>query len=178
MILQRQPALGYTGYVVAGFVRNRKTNCGWFRQKPDAGKKTFRCTRPVSDATSYSCNMSPQVTHLRRSTMQTHRLSKTTLAIIIVAVGWMSLWSQTSGAPTGSIPQNTERLEVLSSLLPSGVQQIVVVDSQNRSMAIYHIDPALGKLVLRSVRNLTWDLSMEQFNGQAPLPSDLRQARP
>ena len=110
--------------------------------------------------------------------MQTHRLSKTALAVMIVAAGWVSLWSQTSGAPSGNVPVSNERLEVVSSILPSGVQQIVVVDSQNRSMAIYHIDPAQGKLVLRSVRNLTWDLSMEQFNGQAPLPSDLRQARP
>ena len=97
---------------------------------------------------------------------------------MIVVVGWVSLWSQTSGAPSGNMSPSTERLEVISSLLPNGVQQIVVVDSQNRSMAIYHIDPTQGKLVLRSVRNLTWDLSMEQFNGQAPLPSDLRQARP
>lgn len=110
--------------------------------------------------------------------MQTHRLSKTSLAIMIVVVGWVSLWSHTSGAPNGNLPSNNERLEVVSSLLPTGVQQIVVVDSQNRSMAIYHIDPSLGKLVLRSVRNLTWDLSMEQFNGQAPLPSELRQAHP
>lgn len=111
--------------------------------------------------------------------MQTDRLSKTALAIMIVVVGWVSLWSQTSGgSPTGSIPSSSERLEVISSMLPSGIQQIVVVDSQARSMAIYHVDPTQGKLTLRSVRNLTWDLSMEQFNGQAPLPSDLRQARP
>ncbi len=110
--------------------------------------------------------------------MQIQRLNKISLAIMIVVVGWVSLWSQTSGAPGGNVPQSAERLEVVSSLLPSGVQQIVVVDSQNRSMAIYHIDPTQGKLALKSVRNLSWDLSMEQFNGQAPLPSDLRQARP
>ncbi len=110
--------------------------------------------------------------------MQLHRLNKATLAILIVVVGWVSLWSQTSGAPSGNTPMSNDRLEVVASALPGGGQQIVVVDSQNRSMAVYHIDPAQGKLVLRSVRNLTWDLSMEQFNGQAPLPSDLRQARP
>ena len=110
--------------------------------------------------------------------MQSQRLNKTALAIVIVVAGWASLWSQTSGAPSGNTPLSPDRLEVVSSLLPNGVQQIVVVDSQNRSMAIYHIEPTQGKLILRSVRNLTWDLSMEQFNGQAPLPSDLRQARP
>ena len=110
--------------------------------------------------------------------MQPQRLNKMALATIIVVACWVSMWSQTSGAPSGNMPQSAERLEVVSSMLPSGIQQIVVVDSQNRSMAIYHIDPSQGKLALRSVRNLSWDLSMEQFNGQAPLPSDLRQARP
>ena len=110
--------------------------------------------------------------------MQTQRLNKMAPAIMIVVACWVSMWSQTSGAPSGNMPQSAERLEVVSSMLPSGIQQIVVVDSQNRSMAIYHIDPSQGKLALRSVRNLSWDLSMEQFNGQAPLPSDLRQARP
>lgn len=110
--------------------------------------------------------------------MQFPRMDKTLLALAVVAVGWVSLWGQTSGAPNGNSLVSSERLEVISSMLPNGVQQMVVVDSANRSMAIYHIDAALGKLALRSVRNLTWDLSMEQFNGQSPLPSDLRQARP
>lgn len=109
--------------------------------------------------------------------MQFHRLNKTVLGVAIVAFGWMSLWTQSSGAPNSTGGSLNEPLQVFSSMLATGSQQLVVIDSANHSMAIYHVDPNQGKLVLKSVRNLTWDLSMEQFNGQAPLPSDLRQAR-
>lgn len=109
--------------------------------------------------------------------MQSPRLNKAVLGVAIVAFGWMSLWSPSSGAPNSSGTPSGDTLQVFSSTLVTGTQQMIVVDSANRSMAIYHIDPAQGKLTLKSVRNLTWDLSMEQFNGQTPLPSDLRQVR-
>ncbi len=114
---------------------------------------------------------------LEATKMQSHRLNKTVLGVAVVAFGWMSLWSPSSGAPSSTGTNLNEPLQVFSSILGTGSQQLVVVDSANRSLAIYHIDPTQGKLILKSVRNLTWDLSMEQFNGQSPLPSDLRQAR-
>jgi hypothetical protein len=67
------------------------------------------------------------------------------------------------------------QLQVHTTLLSTGIQQIVVVDPRAKSMAVYHIEPATAKLQLKSVRNLVWDLQMEHFNGQAPLPSELRQ---
>ncbi len=102
--------------------------------------------------------------------------TKLSLAIAITFVGWVSLWSQSPGLPQSGV--GDEKLQVISTLLPSGVQQLVVVDSRNQSIAVYQVDPAQGKIQLKSVRNLTWDLAMEQFNGQAPLPSELRQVRP
>ena len=69
-------------------------------------------------------------------------------------------------------------LQVQSTMLPSGVQQLSVIDSQSKSLAVYHIEPTTGKILLKSVRSLQWDLQMEHFNGQAPLPSELRQAQP
>ncbi|MEM7475189.1 MAG: hypothetical protein AAF483_09375 [Planctomycetota bacterium] len=69
-------------------------------------------------------------------------------------------------------------VQVVSTLLPTGTQQIVVVDTSQRAMAVYHVDPADGKIQLKSVRQLDWDLKMEHFNGQAPLPSELREVSP
>ncbi|MEZ6075430.1 MAG: hypothetical protein R3C56_07085 [Pirellulaceae bacterium] len=66
-------------------------------------------------------------------------------------------------------------LQVQSTMLSSGVQQLSVIDSQSKSLAVYHIEPTTGKILLKSVRNLQWDLQMEHFNGQAPLPGELRQ---
>lgn len=107
-----------------------------------------------------------------------HNVNRSVLAIAIIAFGWMSLWSQTSGAPSIQATGSSERLEVIPSMLPNGIQQIVVVDSASRTMAVYQIEPAQGKLQLKSVRNLTWDLAMEQYNGVTPLPSELRLSRP
>ena len=39
---------------------------------------------------------------------------------------------------------------------------IVAVDPQNRSLAVYHIDLVTGKLALKSVRNVTWDLQIRR----------------
>lgn len=69
-------------------------------------------------------------------------------------------------------------LQVRSVLLPTGIEQVTVVDPRAKSMAIYHVDPANAQIQLKSVRSLVWDLQMEHFNGQAPLPSELRQVQP
>lgn len=54
---------------------------------------------------------------------------------------------------------------------------IVAVDSQNRSLAVYHVDSNTGKLVLKSARNVTWDLQMRDYNTEDPLPQDIRSAK-
>jgi hypothetical protein len=54
---------------------------------------------------------------------------------------------------------------------------VVAVDSQNRSLAVYHVDLITGKLALKSVRNVTWDLQMRDFNTEDPLPQDIRSAK-
>lgn len=82
------------------------------------------------------------------------------------------------GTAPPPLPAVEPGMQVVSTLLPTGVQQIVVVDLTEKTMAVYHIDPAQGKIQLRSVRKLIWDLRMEQFNGQSPLPSELQQVQP
>ncbi len=69
-------------------------------------------------------------------------------------------------------------LKVVSAMLPNGTQQIIVVEAGGRTMAVYHVEPSQGKIQLKSVRQLAWDLRMEQFNGQAPLPSELKLVQP
>lgn len=54
---------------------------------------------------------------------------------------------------------------------------IVVVDPQTKTLAVYHVDLATGKLALKSVRNTTWDLQMRDFNTEDPLPQDIRSAK-
>lgn len=51
---------------------------------------------------------------------------------------------------------------------------VTVIDPRQRVMGVYHVDRATGEIVLRSVRNLTWDLQMVEFNSGNPLPQDIR----
>lgn len=97
---------------------------------------------------------------------------------VVWSIGSNALLSQTpSGKP--AVPSiSGENLELVSTMLPSGTQQVVVLDAAGRSMAVYHIEPAQGKIQLKSVRNLAWDLRMEHFNGLSPLPNELRQVEP
>jgi len=44
-------------------------------------------------------------------------------------------------------------------------------------LAVYHVDKATGEIALRSVRNITWDLQMVEFNSGKPLPQDIRNLR-
>lgn len=88
-----------------------------------------------------------------------------------------SVYSQHTSTATETA-QSVDGMHVLSSMLPSGIQQIVVLDPAEKSMAVYHVEPLHGKIQLKSVRRVFWDLRMEQFNGQSPLPSELRQVQP
>jgi len=60
---------------------------------------------------------------------------------------------------------------------PDGRQQITIVDPRQRVMAVYHVDRVSGALALKSVRNLTWDLQIEDFNSGTPAPRDMRALR-
>jgi hypothetical protein len=51
---------------------------------------------------------------------------------------------------------------------------LIVVDPSSRHAAIYHVDAATGALVLRSTRDITWDLMVDDFNAQEPRPAALK----
>ncbi|MEC8557830.1 MAG: hypothetical protein VXZ82_22730 [Planctomycetota bacterium] len=81
-----------------------------------------------------------------------------------------------SQAPSPQPPGQS--LQVVSSTNATGSQQIVIVDSERRAIAVYHVDPRQGRLSLKSSRQIDWDLQMEHFNGESPLPSELRSLKP
>lgn len=93
------------------------------------------------------------------------------------SVGQPTANAQTLGQPPADHGVGGS-LQIVSTVLAGGTQQIVVTDTKSSVMAVYHIEPANGKLQLRSVRNLVWDLRLEEFNGQSPLPSELRAVQP
>ena len=55
-----------------------------------------------------------------------------------------------------------------------GAYPLVVVDTASRVMGVYHVDRATGQLSLKSVRNVEWDLKLEEFNSTVPTPREIR----
>jgi hypothetical protein len=65
-------------------------------------------------------------------------------------------------------------LIALSAMVGDRAQQVTVIDSRNRVLSVYHIELTTGAVTLRSVRNITWDLQLGEFNGVNPLPREIR----
>lgn len=53
-------------------------------------------------------------------------------------------------------------------------QLLTVIDPRQRVMSVYHIDSASGKIGLRSVRNIHWDLQMMDFDNEGLPPREIR----
>jgi len=55
-----------------------------------------------------------------------------------------------------------------------GGRHVTLVDPVQRVMCVYRIDSASGAISLRSVRNVRWDLLMDEFHGGNPSPREIR----
>jgi len=53
-------------------------------------------------------------------------------------------------------------------------QLITIVDPRLRVMGVYHIEQGTGKIGLRSIRNVHWDLQMTHLNCDDPLPQQIQ----
>jgi hypothetical protein len=62
----------------------------------------------------------------------------------------------------------------MSTPLDDGRQLLLVLDQEQRTVAVYHLDPATGSLTLKSTRDIRWDLLVGDFNAQEPKPSALQ----
>lgn len=83
-------------------------------------------------------------------------------------------------APPGAAARTAQAgdLMVLASDAADGRQQVVLIDAKSRAMGVYHIDRASGQVALRSVRNVHWDLQIDDFNGGSPSPQEIKSLLP
>ena len=65
-------------------------------------------------------------------------------------------------------------LWISDSALDDGRRLLIVVDPVTRHAAVYHVDQASGSLTLKSARDLSGDLSLDEFNVQEPRPAAIR----
>jgi hypothetical protein len=79
-----------------------------------------------------------------------------------------------AAAPTPTTAAAGTELIVLSSTTGDGVQVLTVVDPRQRAVSVYHIELATGKIALKSVRNIQWDLRITDFNNVDPSPQQIQ----
>jgi len=103
-------------------------------------------------------------------------LGKRAVLIGMVAVACLAAVVADASAASPNEPgqaRSEAALIVMSAPLADG-QQLTVIDPATRVVCIYHVSAKTGEISLKSVRNITWDLRMTQFNGVNPLPEEIR----
>jgi hypothetical protein len=53
-------------------------------------------------------------------------------------------------------------------------QLLTVIDRRRRVLSVYHIHQSTGKIALRSVRNIEWDLQLTYLDNEGLLPGDIQ----
>jgi hypothetical protein len=111
------------------------------------------------------------------------------IGVVVLAVGLLGRRQEVMAqhpyapAPVGYVPPATPPAPAAVSgsdliALPSPMgdkgQLLTVIDPRQQSMGVYWIEAGTGKITLRSVRNIRYDLMMMDFNGDNPLPREIR----
>ena len=91
--------------------------------------------------------------------------------LAVLTFGFPEASAQRAG-PDRASP--SAELVALSFDAGDGRQQLTVIDPRTRVMAVYHVDRITGALSLKSVRNVHWDLQIEDFNSANPTPREIR----
>ncbi len=96
--------------------------------------------------------------------------------VVAVAIWFSGDWPTEpaygrTGQALGGAPAD---LIVLGTSTNQQFQQLTLLDPRTHVMSVYHIDGGSGRIELKSIRNIHWDLQMDEFNGSAPLPGEIR----
>ncbi|MFZ5829243.1 MAG: hypothetical protein ACOY3P_04110 [Planctomycetota bacterium] len=106
-----------------------------------------------------------------------------TVAVALVVEGGSEAFAQrfaaTPPAPSGGLVAGSAtagpsgELIVVSQPAERG-QTLTVVDPRQQALGVYFVDGSTGKITLRSVRSIRWDLQMTYLNNDPPLPQEIR----
>jgi len=94
---------------------------------------------------------------------------------IVALLGFFGVWqARELPAQRAASPGGTGPLWISESRLDDSRRLLIVIDEVGRHAAIYHVDAAAGTLTLKSTRDVSWDLSVGDFNAQEPRPGAIQ----
>jgi hypothetical protein len=96
--------------------------------------------------------------------------------LVAVAIGLFGQRGEVFAQRVTPCPQGATGGELIAVPTPLGDrgQLLTVIDPRQQTIGVYSIDLTTGKISLRSVRAIRWDLQMTEFNGDSPLPREVR----
>ncbi len=95
-------------------------------------------------------------------------------AALAAVVAWCGQRSEAVAQRVAYPSAGTGDLIAMQTSTSDRGQLLTVVDPRQQTIGVYAIDLPTGKITLRSVRNIRWDLQMVDFNGEHPLPREIR----
>jgi hypothetical protein len=103
------------------------------------------------------------------------RVGRPAATAVALVLGFAAVATSQGPAPRPHAAQAAGAgLWVSDSPLDDGRRLLIVIDPATRHAAVYHVDPASGSLTLKSVRDISWDLAVDEFNAQEPRPAALK----
>jgi hypothetical protein len=76
-------------------------------------------------------------------------------------------------APAATAVAGSELIVASASAGDKG-QLLTVVDPRQKVMSVYRIELTTGRIALMSVRNISWDLQIGEWNTDKPTPTEIR----
>ena len=84
-----------------------------------------------------------------------------------------TVYAQRFGVNDATGAQQSDLIAIAGAVV-EGQQSIVLVDSRRQTLGSYQVDAKTGQIALRSVRNIRWDLELDEFNGMEPTPNKIQ----
>ena len=96
--------------------------------------------------------------------------------LVLIAVGALDHRNEVFAQRSGLYQPADSGNELIALPGPVGEkgQVLTVIDPRRRVIGVYHIDLATGKIGLRSVRNIQWDLQMTYLDNEGLLPREIQ----
>lgn len=88
-------------------------------------------------------------------------------------VGWQTQPTAHGQTTQDVVNRNADNTVVMTVPTEAG-QRVIVFDKTSYSLAAYDIDTLGGRIALRSVRQVQWDMGLEDFNSLPPKPAEVR----
>lgn len=86
----------------------------------------------------------------------------------------LALTKSLAGSYGQSATQPAQGPTMVTRSVGDATDQVTILDPDTRTLCVYHVETTTGKITLRSVRKLHWDLQMNAFNTSDPQPLDIR----